>query len=85
MTSSQCEPGLECLFPLGAGCDAQGACGVSSNDCSGSAAGLVLCGCGDVPLDLTCVSSVAALTQRTATGAACATEGGADARGPMSD
>lgn len=76
--SSQCETGLACLYALGAGCTAAGHCVVSSNDCSGSAAGLSLCGCGGAALDLSCIPSVAALPQRTATGDACARDASAD-------
>jgi hypothetical protein len=76
MDSGECETGLACLYTLGAGCSVAGRCVVPSADCSGSAAGLSLCGCGGAPLDLTCIPSIAALSQRTATGGACAVDGG---------
>jgi hypothetical protein len=76
--SSECETGLACLYALGAGCTAAGRCVVPSNDCSGTAAGLSLCSCGGAPLDLSCIPSIAALPQRTATGDVCARDAGAD-------
>ncbi len=76
--SSECETGLACLYALGSGCGASGQCVVPSSDCSGSSVGLSLCGCG-APLDLSCIPSIVALPQRTATGAACLADGGADA------
>ena len=80
--SSECEPGLACLYGLGAGCDAPGQCAIPVNDCSGTSAGLVLCGCSGAKLDLSCLPSSASLPQRTATGLACqaqADAGGSDA------
>jgi len=77
--SSECETGLACLYTLGAGCTATGRCVVPSSDCSGTAVGLSLCGCGGAPLDLSCIPSIAALPQRTATGGACALDAGAHA------
>ena len=77
-SSSVCETGLQCLYTLGAGCNASGRCVVPSTDCSGPSTGLSLCGCG-APLDLSCIPSIFALPQRTATGAACIVDGGADA------
>jgi hypothetical protein len=78
--SSECESGLACLYPLGSGCGASGQCAIPLSDCSGSSsAGLVLCGCGGAVLDLACIPSSLALPQRTATGAACSLDGGADA------
>jgi hypothetical protein len=77
--SSECETGLACLYTLGAGCTAAGHCVVPSSDCSGTAAGLSLCGCGGAPLDLTCIPSIIALPQRTASGGACARDAGGDA------
>ncbi len=76
--SSECETGLTCLYALGAGCTASGHCVVPSSDCSGPSTGLSLCGCG-APLDLTCIPSIAALPQRTATGMACVVDAGNDA------
>ena len=75
--SSECETGLACLYPLGAGCSAAGQCAIPANDCSGSIPGLIACGCGGALLDLSCIPSSAALPQRTATGAACMLDGGA--------
>jgi hypothetical protein len=75
--SSECETGLACLYPLGAGCSAAGQCAIPANDCSGGIPGLVACGCGGALLDLSCIPSSAALPQRTATGAACMLDGGA--------
>ncbi|HEX3769940.1 MAG TPA: hypothetical protein VHV30_03700 [Polyangiaceae bacterium] len=75
-SSDQCEDGLACLYPAGSGCDAQPTCTVPSNDCGGSTASLVLCACGTSMLDLTCVPSNLQLAQPTATGPACAVEGG---------
>jgi hypothetical protein len=76
--TSECETGLACLYAIGSGCNASGMCVVPSSDCSGSSAGLSLCGCG-APLDLSCLPSIAALPQRTATGPACVADAGADA------
>jgi hypothetical protein len=77
-SSGDCETGLACLYALGAGCNASGRCVVPSNDCSGPSTGLSLCGCG-APLDLTCIPGIAALSQRTTTGAACIVDAGTDA------
>ncbi len=77
--TSECETGLACLYAIGSGCNASGMCVVPSSDCSGTIAGLSLCGCGGTPLDLSCVPSIAALPQRTATGPACVADAGADA------
>jgi hypothetical protein len=76
--SSQCETGLACLYALGAGCSASGQCVVPSSDCSGPTGDLSLCGCSGAVLDLTCIPSIAALPQRTATGPACAVDAGTD-------
>lgn len=78
-STSECETGLSCLYPLGSGCGASGQCLVPSSDCSGTIAGLSLCGCGGAPLNLSCVPSIVALPQRTATGPACLADAGADA------
>ena len=77
--SSECETGLACLYDLGAGCSAGGQCVVPSSDCSGSSEGLSLCGCNGAPLNLTCIPSIVALPQRTATGMACIADAGHDA------
>jgi hypothetical protein len=77
-SSSQCESGLTCLYALGAGCSAQGHCVIATTDCSGTTLGLSLCACGGATLDLTCIPTSAALSQQTATGAACGLDGGAD-------
>lgn len=77
--TSECETGLACLYDLGSGCSASGNCVVPSNDCSGPTTGLLLCSCNGAPLDLSCVPSIAALPQRTATGMACVMDGGQDA------
>ncbi len=77
--SSQCETGLACLYTLGAGCSAGGQCLVPSSDCSGPTdAGLSFCGCNGAILN-PCVPGNLALPQRSATGAACALDAGADA------
>jgi hypothetical protein len=85
-SSDQCEDGLSCLYPLGSGCAAQGECSVPTTDCSGTTAGLILCSCGTEPLDLSCLPANAELLQPTATGAACAGDGGlADGAGEGGD
>jgi hypothetical protein len=78
---SDCQSGTKCLYPIGAGCDAGGHCGVASSQCLPGAADLVLCGCGGVPVDLSCISNSAVLEQPTATGEACSpsADGGSDA------
>jgi hypothetical protein len=78
--SSDCETGLACLYALGSGCGASGYCAIPVRDCSGTRAGLVLCGCAGEALDLSCVPSSAAIAQPTATGSACPVDGGSDAR-----
>ncbi len=78
--SSDCETGLACLYALGSGCGASGSCAIPVRDCSGTSAGLVLCGCSGEVLDLSCIPSSAAIAQRTATGAACPVDAGMDAR-----
>jgi hypothetical protein len=75
--SSECETGLACLYILGSGCSASAQCVVPLNDCGGSAAGLAPCGCNGAPLP-TCIPSNLALSQRTASGAACLTDAGGD-------
>jgi hypothetical protein len=77
-STPDCVDGLECLYALGSGCDAQGQCQIETHDCSGATAGLVVCGCG-APLDTSCISSSLSLEQRTATGPACMSDGGQDA------
>jgi hypothetical protein len=77
-SSGECETGLSCLYALGSGCSAKGQCLVAASDCSGSTVGLSLCGCGGASVDLTCVPISAALSQRTATGAACGLDSGAN-------
>jgi hypothetical protein len=78
---SECQSGTKCLYAIGAGCDAGGRCGVAASQCLPGAADLVLCGCGGVPVNLSCISSSAVLEQPTATGEACSTsaDGGSDA------
>jgi hypothetical protein len=78
---SDCQSGTKCLYAIGAGCDAGGHCGVASSQCLPGAAGLVLCGCGGIPVDLSCISNSAVLEQPTATGEACSpsVDGGSDA------
>ena len=76
--SSDCETGLACLYALGSGCSAPGHCAIPARDCSGTSEGLVLCPCRGAALDLSCVPSSVVLTQRTATGAACAGDAGSD-------
>jgi hypothetical protein len=77
-SSGQCEKGLTCLYALGSGCSAKGHCVIATTDCNGSTQGLSLCACGGGTLDLTCIPTSAALSQQTATGAACVLDGGAD-------
>ena len=77
-SSSQCEKGLTCLYALGSGCSAKGHCVIATTDCSGTAQGLSLCACGGATLDLACIPTSAALSQQTATGAACGLDSGAD-------
>jgi hypothetical protein len=72
---SDCQSGTKCLWAIGAGCDAGGHCGVASSQCLPGAADLVLCGCGGVPVDFSCISSSAVLEQPTATGGACGADG----------
>ncbi len=75
--SSDCESGLQCLYPLGSGCSAKGQCLVPTNDCSFDITGLSLCACPGTVIDWTCVPSNAALGQRSATGTACGADAGA--------
>ena len=78
-SSGECETGLACLYLLGSGCSAYGQCVIPASDCSVSSVGLSLCGCGGATLDLSCIPSIVALPQRTATGPACVVDAGADA------
>jgi len=48
---------------------------VPTSDCGGTAAGLILCGCGGV-VDLACIPASATLTVRTDTGPACLADAG---------
>jgi len=66
-----CQSGLECLYAIGAGCDAQGACDVPPNGCLPGASTLVLCACADAQIDLACIGDNATLQQPTATGSVC--------------
>ena len=74
-STSDCESGLQCRYPLGSGCGARGQCDVPTSDCDGTASGLVLCACG-ASLDLACIPSSVTLTVRSATGTACLADAG---------
>ncbi|MGD0675452.1 MAG: hypothetical protein ABSC94_08540 [Polyangiaceae bacterium] len=76
--ASDCQDSMQCLYAIGAGCDAQGHCGVAASECIPDASNLVLCGCPGAVTDLSCISSSAELTQPTATGLACVLDGGGD-------
>jgi hypothetical protein len=84
LSSDECQSGLQCRFPLGSGCSGKGQCDVPTSDCGGSAAGLVLCACTDV-VDFSCIPASATLTVRTATGAACLSDGGEAGAGDAGD
>ncbi|HXX67010.1 MAG TPA: hypothetical protein VEK07_07510 [Polyangiaceae bacterium] len=71
LSAPDCQAGLSCLYPIGAGCDAQGACDVPPNGCLPGASRLVLCGCADATVDLSCIGDNATLPQPTATGSIC--------------
>lgn len=75
-----CQTGLACLYPIGAGCGQPGACDVPPNGCLPNVSDLILCGCLDAQPDLSCIGNNATLSQPTATGSACG--GGADAADP---
>jgi hypothetical protein len=77
-TDSECVNDLQCLFPIGAGCDAQGYCRLPSAGCLTGTQDLILCGCDTAPVDTTCIDQSAALPERTATGPECSTEAGSD-------
>jgi hypothetical protein len=66
-----CQTGLMCLYAIGAGCGSQGACDVPPNGCLPGASSLILCGCADAQVDLSCIGDNATLEQPTATGSSC--------------
>lgn len=71
LSSGDCQTGLMCLYAIGAGCAAQGACDVPPNGCLPGASSLILCGCADAQVDLSCIGDNATLPQPTATGSSC--------------
>src|SRR5271154_2110199 len=77
-TESQCENDLQCLSPIGGGCNAQGYCRLRSAGCLTGTQDLILCGCDNAPIDTTCIDESAALPERTAPGPACSSEAGSD-------
>jgi len=74
-STGDCQDGLLCLYPLGSGCSTKGQCDVPTTDCAGTAAGLILCGCG-ASIDFGCIPASATLSVRTATGSVCLLDGG---------
>lgn len=70
-SAGDCQRGLMCLYAIGGGCDEQGSCDVPPNGCLPGASTLILCGCGDAAVDLSCIGDNATLPQPTATGTLC--------------